>query len=52
MLSELRKFRVGMALAHQYLLHQIDPDIRYAVLGSTSTACSTCPLYPTRKVEA
>jgi len=33
MLSELRKFGVGMVLAHQYL-HQLEPDIRHAVLGN------------------
>ncbi len=36
MLSELRKFGVGMVLAHQYL-HQLDPDIRHAVLGNAGT---------------
>lgn len=36
MLSELRKFRVGMVLAHQYLA-QLDPDIRHAVLGNAGT---------------
>src|SRR5260370_41256819 len=30
MLSGLRKYRVGFALAHQYL-HQLEPDIRHAV---------------------
>lgn len=39
MLSELRKYRVGMVLAHQYL-HQLEPDIRHAVLGNAGTlAC-------------
>jgi DNA helicase HerA-like ATPase len=39
MLSELRKFGVGMVLAHQYL-HQLDPDIRHAVLGNAGTIIS------------
>lgn len=36
MLSELRKFGVGMLLAHQYL-HQLDPAIRHAVIGNAGT---------------
>ena len=36
MLSELRKYKGGMVLAHQYL-HQLDPDIRNAVLGNAAT---------------
>lgn len=36
MLAELRKFGVGATLAHQYL-HQLDPDIRHAVLGNAGT---------------
>jgi type IV secretory pathway TraG/TraD family ATPase VirD4 len=36
MLSELRKYRVGMILAHQYL-SQLDPQVRDAVLGNTGT---------------
>ena len=36
MLSELRKYRVGMVLAHQYL-GQLVPDIRDAVFGNTGT---------------
>ena len=36
MLSELRKYKVGMTLAHQYL-HQLDPDIRHSVLGNAAT---------------
>lgn len=39
MLSELRKFNVGMILAHQYL-YQLDPEIRYAVLGNVGTTIS------------
>lgn len=36
MLSELRKFGIGMVLAHQYL-SQLDPQIRDAVLGNVGT---------------
>jgi type IV secretory pathway TraG/TraD family ATPase VirD4 len=39
MLSELRKYRVGFTVAHQYL-HQLDPDIRHAVLGNAATIIS------------
>ena len=39
MLSELRKYRVGMVMAHQYL-HQLDPDIRHAALGNAGTLIS------------
>jgi type IV secretion system coupling TraD/TrwB family protein len=39
MLSELRKYRVGMTMAHQYL-HQLEPDIRHAVLGNAGTLIS------------
>jgi type IV secretory pathway TraG/TraD family ATPase VirD4 len=39
MFSELRKYRVGFAVAHQYL-HQLDPDIRHAVLGNAGTIFS------------
>lgn len=39
MLSELRKFGVGMVLAHQYL-HQLEVDIRHAVLGNAGTLIS------------
>ncbi len=39
MLSEIRKFSVSMVLAHQYL-HQLDVDIRHAVLGNTGTLIS------------
>ena len=39
MLSELRKFGVGMVLAHQYL-HQLETDIRHAVLGNAGTLIS------------
>lgn len=36
MLSELRKYGVAATLAHQYL-HQLEPDIRHAVLGNAGT---------------
>jgi len=39
MLSELRKYRVGFTIAHQYL-HQLTPDIRHAVLGNAATIIS------------
>jgi type IV secretory pathway TraG/TraD family ATPase VirD4 len=39
MFSELRKYRVGFTVAHQYL-HQLEPDIRHAVLGNTGTIIS------------
>jgi type IV secretory pathway TraG/TraD family ATPase VirD4 len=36
MLSELRKYRVGFSVGHQYL-HQLAPEIRHAVLGNAGT---------------
>jgi DNA helicase HerA-like ATPase len=36
MLSELRKYRVGFTIAHQYLA-QLEPDVRHAVLGNAGT---------------
>ncbi len=39
MLSELRKYRVGMTIGHQYL-HQLEPEIRHAVLGNVGTIIS------------
>ena len=39
MMSELRKYRVGLILAHQFL-HQLEPDIRHAVLGNVGTIIS------------
>ena len=39
MLSEMRKYRVGFAVAHQYL-HQLTADIRHAVLGNAGTLIS------------
>ena len=39
MLSELRKYRVGFTVAHQYL-NQLESDIRHAVLGNAATVIS------------
>lgn len=39
MLSELRKYRVNMVLAHQYL-SQLDPQVRDAILGNVGTIIS------------
>ncbi len=39
MFSELRKFKVGMTLAHQYMA-QLDDDIKSAVLGNAGTIIS------------
>ena len=39
MMSELRKYGVGLTLAHQHM-HQLEPDIRYAVLGNAGTLIS------------
>jgi len=39
MASELRKYRVGLVLAHQHL-HQLHQDIRHAVLGNVGTLIS------------
>ena len=39
MMSELRKYGVGLVLAHQYF-HQLEPDIRHAVLGNAGTLIS------------
>jgi hypothetical protein len=36
MVSELRKYRVGLTLAHQHL-HQLEPEVRHAVLGNVGT---------------
>lgn len=36
MLAELRKYRVGLVLAHQYL-DQLDDDVRSAVFGNVGT---------------
>src|SRR5439155_9588289 len=39
MLSELRKYRVNLVLAHQYLA-QLDPEVRDAILGNVGTTIS------------
>ncbi|GAA0325969.1 hypothetical protein GCM10009087_40370 [Sphingomonas oligophenolica] len=39
MLPELRKYGVSLTLAHQYL-HQLDPEVRHAVLGNAGTLIS------------
>ncbi len=39
MFSELRKFKVGMILAHQYM-HQLEDEIRQAILGNAGTIIS------------
>lgn len=39
MLSELRKYRVGFTVAHQYLA-QLEPEVRHAVLGNAGTIVS------------
>lgn len=39
MISELRKFNIGLILAHQYL-EQLDPAIRAAVIGNAGTLIS------------
>jgi type IV secretory pathway TraG/TraD family ATPase VirD4 len=39
MFSELRKFKVGMILAHQYM-HQLDEKIKHAVLGNVGSVIS------------
>jgi hypothetical protein len=36
MTSELRKYGIGLTLAHQHL-HQLEPDVRHAVLGNAGT---------------
>jgi len=39
MMSELRKYGVGLTLAHQHL-HQLEPEIRSAVFGNAGTLIS------------
>ena len=39
MLSELRKYRVGFTIPHQYM-HQLEPDVRHAVLGNVGSMIS------------
>jgi hypothetical protein len=36
MFSELRKYRVGFTVAHQYL-NQLEPEIRHAVFGNVGS---------------
>jgi hypothetical protein len=36
MIAELRKYRIGLVLAHQYL-HQLELDVRHAVIGNAGT---------------
>jgi hypothetical protein len=38
MMAELRKYALGITLAHQHL-HQLEPDIRHAVFGNAGTLC-------------
>jgi len=38
-LSELRKYRVGFTIAHQYL-NQLSPEIRHSILGNIGTIIS------------
>ena len=39
MMAELRKYGVGLTLAHQYI-HQLEPDIRHAVFGNAASMIS------------
>ena len=39
LMPELRKYDVGLTLAHQYL-HQLDDDVRHSVLGNAGTLIS------------
>ena len=39
MMSELRKYGLGLALAHQHF-HQLEPEVRHAVLGNAGTLIS------------
>ena len=39
LMPELRKYGVGLTLAHQYL-HQLDDDVRHAVLGNAGSLIS------------
>lgn len=36
MISELRKYKVGLVLAHQHL-HQLEPDVQHSVLANVGT---------------
>jgi hypothetical protein len=40
MLLELRKYRVGFTVAHQYL-QQLSPEIRHSILGNIGTIISS-----------
>jgi hypothetical protein len=39
MTAELRKYGIGLVLAHQYF-HQLEPEVRHAVLGNAGTLIS------------
>jgi hypothetical protein len=39
MMSEMRKYSLGLVLARQYI-HQLEPDILHAVLGNAGTLIS------------
>jgi hypothetical protein len=39
MLSELRKYRIGFTIAHQYM-QQLSPEIRHSILGNIGTVIS------------
>ncbi len=39
MVSELRKYRLGLFLSHQHL-YQLEPEVRHAVLGNVGTIIS------------
>lgn len=39
MVSELRKYRVGLVLSHQHLF-QLEPEVKHAVLGNVGTLIS------------
>lgn len=39
MMSELRKYGLGLVIAHQHF-HQLEPDVRHAVLGNAGTLIS------------
>lgn len=39
MMSELRKYGLGLTLAHQHF-HQLEPEVRHAVLGNSGTLIS------------
>jgi hypothetical protein len=36
MFSELRKFKVGLVVAHQYM-HQLEPELQHGILGNVGT---------------